>query len=121
MTDKELSKLTNQRKMLMNTKTAIEQMDNKECKELFGIAKDKALSNTENALERVELQLFRANHPLTGVDKTILEIAMKNIIAVEERGSLETRRCDCEDFFEVGVWELEKALKEAYEAGRKSK
>ena len=121
MTDKELSKATDQRKMLMNTKAAIEQMNNKECMDLFGIPKEKALNNTEKALEKIEQQLFRANHPLTGVDKTILEIAMKNIIAIEERGSLETRRSDSEDFFEVGVWELERALKEAYEAGRKSK
>ena len=121
MTDKELTKLTSQRKMLMNTKTALEQMSSEECVELFGIAKKNALKNTENALERIKQQLFRANYPLTGIDKIILEIAMKNIIAIEERGSLETCRCDCEDFFEEGVWELEKALKEAYEAGRKSK
>jgi len=40
---------------------------------------------------------------------------------VQERGDLEARHCDSEDFIEGSVWGLEAALKDAYEAGRKSK
>ena len=53
--------------------------------------------------------------------KQITEIAAKHLITVQERGDLETRHCDSEDFIEVSVWGLEAALKDAYEAGRKSK
>jgi hypothetical protein len=34
--------------------------------------------------------------------------------------TLETRRMDGLDFHEVAVWQLEKALRAAYEAGRES-
>jgi len=40
---------------------------------------------------------------------------------VQERGGLEARQCDSEDFIEVSVWGLEAALKDAYESGRNSK
>ena len=53
------------------------------------------------------------------INKLINGIAAKHLIAVEERGGLETRHS--EDFIEVSVWGLEAALKEAYEAGRKAK
>ena len=54
-------------------------------------------------------------------DKQITEIAAKHLIAVQERGDLETRRSDSEDFIEVSVWSLKAALEEAYEAGRRAK
>ena len=57
---------------------------------------------------------------MNNTDKQITEIAAKHLIAVEERGGLETRHSDSEDFIEVPVWGLEAALKEAYEAGRKA-
>ena len=47
-----------------------------------------------------------------------LEIAKKNLYAVEERGDLETRNWDGADFFEVSVWGLKKALEEAYLLGK---
>ena len=59
--------------------------------------------------------------PLTGIDKQLYDIAAKHMIAVQERGDLEARHCDSEDFIEIPVWGLEAALKDAYEAGRKSK
>ena len=43
------------------------------------------------------------------------------VISVEQRGDLETRMRDDDDFFEVAVWEIKAALTAAYEAGRKSK
>lgn len=49
----------------------------------------------------------------------LLKIAKKNFSAVEERGNLETRDNDYEDFFEVSVWGLKKALEEAYKLGYK--
>lgn len=53
--------------------------------------------------------------------KMLYEIAAKWLISVENRGDLEMRSSDSEDFIEVSVAGLEAALKEAYEAGRKSK
>lgn len=58
---------------------------------------------------------------MTKAEKKIQEIAKKEILAIESRGDLETRRSDGEDFFEVAVWELKKALLEAYNAGKNSK
>ncbi len=53
------------------------------------------------------------------MDAKLLKIAKNYFPAVEERGSLETRDNDHEDFFEVSVWSLKAALKEAYKAGMK--
>ena len=49
----------------------------------------------------------------------LTRIAIKHFGAVEERGSLNTRDNDQEDFFEVSVWGLKDALVEAYNAGKK--
>lgn len=49
----------------------------------------------------------------------LLEIAKKHFYPVEERGTLETRDNDHEDFFEVSVWSLKAALEEAYKLGKK--
>lgn len=53
--------------------------------------------------------------------KEVTKIAINNIFAIEERGDLETKRSDDLDFFEVSIWELKKALIEAYKAGMSSK
>ena len=53
--------------------------------------------------------------------KALLDIAKRLMVEVENRGDLEARGCDSEDFIEVSVWGLEAALKDAYEAGCKSK
>ena len=55
------------------------------------------------------------------LSKMLYEIAAKWLISVENRRGLEMRSSDSEDFIEVSVAGLEAALKEAYEAGRKSK
>ena len=40
--------------------------------------------------------------------KELLEIAKKAIYAIEERGSLEAKGNDSEDFIETSVWSLPK-------------
>ena len=121
MTKKEMKAAVDKLKMLQNSKAALEQMTDADCLELFGVSRAKALANTNTALAKTEQDIFRAEHPLTGIDKTLFEIAAKHLITVQERGDLEARHCDSEDFIEVSVWGLEAALKDAYEAGRKSK
>lgn len=53
--------------------------------------------------------------------KAITEIAIKNLFAIEERGDLETRNNDEEDFLGVAIWSLKDALIEAYKLGKNSK
>lgn len=53
--------------------------------------------------------------------KELLEIAKKAIYAIEERGSLEAKGSDSEDFIETSVWSLAEALKEAYLFGKANK
>lgn len=52
------------------------------------------------------------------IEKTLLAIAKKNNWEVEERGDLETRHSDQDDFIEVSVWGLKTMLEEAYAAGK---
>ncbi len=109
-------------KMLENSRAATEQMTDEECAEIYGIPKDTCLTNIKNALSKAKTELQEAHlDSLTGVDKVITGIAISNIISVENRGDLETRMRDDDDFFEVAVWEIKAALTAAYEAGRKSK
>ena len=53
--------------------------------------------------------------------KAIAELAIKHILALENRGDLETQKSDEHDFFEVSVWELREALEAAYELGKASR
>ena len=121
MTKKEMKAAVDKLKMLQNGKAALERMTETDCLELFGISRAQALANTNAALAKTELDIFRAEHPLTDIDKKLFDIAAKHLITVQERGELEARHCDSEDFIEIPVWGLEAALKDAYEAGRKSK
>lgn len=50
-------------------------------------------------------------------EQTLLEIARKHLLH-DPKGTLESRKRDCLDFHEVGVWGIKAALLEAYEAGR---
>ena len=50
--------------------------------------------------------------------KALLEIAKRLMAAVDSRGDLEERGCDSEDFIEVPVWGIQKAMEEAYLLGR---
>lgn len=51
--------------------------------------------------------------------KQLIEIAKKNSYSIEERGDLETRNSDSEDFIEMSVWSIKAMLEEAYELGKK--
>ena len=121
MTKKKLNEIKTTLNFLRNGRAATEQMTEEACLEVYGISRAQALKNMDSAIAKYERELERAEHPLTGIDKKVYEIAAKHLIEVAERGDLETHHSDREDFFEVSVWALEAALKEAYEAGRKCK
>ena len=53
--------------------------------------------------------------------KALLEIAKRLMASVDSRGDLEERGNDGEDFIEVPVWGLQKAMEEAYLLGRAEK
>ena len=48
----------------------------------------------------------------------LLEIAKRLMYEVDARGGLEERGNDCEDYIEVPVWGIKKALEEAYLLGK---
>lgn len=54
------------------------------------------------------------------IDKQLLEIAKRNSHAIENRGDLEKRNTDAEDFLDISVWSLKKMLEETYELGKQS-
>ena len=51
-------------------------------------------------------------------EKALLEIAKRLIASVDSRGNLEEHGCDSEDFIEVPVWGIQKAMEEAYLLGK---
>lgn len=53
--------------------------------------------------------------------EALLEIAKRLIASVDSRGDLEERGCDSEDFIEVPVWGIQKAMEEAYLLGNAEK
>ena len=53
--------------------------------------------------------------------KALLEIAKRLMASVDSRGDLEERGCDSEDFIEVPVWGIQKAMEEAYLMGKAEK
>ena len=73
------------------------------------------------AAAMITLHIIAGGYTVIAIDKKLFEIAAKHMVTVQERGDLEARHCDSEDFIEIPVWGLEAALKDAYEAGRKSK
>lgn len=52
--------------------------------------------------------------------KALLEIAKRLMAAVDSRGDLEEHGCDSEDFIEVPVWAIQKAMEEAYLLGKEN-
>ena len=121
MTQKKMSEIKKTLEFLRNGRAATGQMTEETCLEVYGISRAQALTNMDSSIAKYERELERAEHPLTGIDKKLFEIAAKHMVAVQERGDLKARHCDSEDFIEVPIWGLEAALKDAYEAGRKSK
>lgn len=62
------------------------------------------------------------NKKLTKAEaKKLLAIAKKHSYSIEERGDLEQRWNDSEDFIEMAVWNIEAMLEEAYRLGQASK
>lgn len=59
-----------------------------------------------------------ANKELKKENLQLLEIAKKHSYAVENRGDLEKRNNDSEDFLDISVWSLKEMLREAYELGK---
>lgn len=53
------------------------------------------------------------------IEDSLLKIAKEYSTEIEERGDLETRMDDSEDFLEISVWGLKKMLEEAYKLGLK--
>lgn len=51
-------------------------------------------------------------------EKTLLEIAKRLMASVDSRGDLAEHGCDSEDFIEVPVWGIQKAMEEAYLLGK---
>lgn len=51
-------------------------------------------------------------------EKALLEIAKRLMASVDSRGDLEEHGCNSEDFIEVPVWGIQKAMEEAYLLGR---
>jgi hypothetical protein len=121
MTQKKLNEIKTTLNFLRNGRAATEQMGLEDCLSIYGISKAQALKNMDTAIAKYEREIEKAEHPLKGIDKKVYEIAAKHLTAAAERGDLETRHSDREDFIEIPVWGLEAALKEAYEAGRRSK
>lgn len=50
--------------------------------------------------------------------KSLVRIARNTMVAMEDRTDLEKHWNNEEDFLDIAVWELEKALIEAYELGK---
>lgn len=53
--------------------------------------------------------------------EALLEIAKRLMASVDSRGDLEELGCDSEDFIEVPVWGIQKAMEEAYLLGKASR
>lgn len=50
--------------------------------------------------------------------KALVKIARNTMVAMKDRTDLEKHWNNEEDFLDIAVWELEKALIEAYELGK---
>ena len=54
----------------------------------------------------------------TPLEDELTKIANEHIIDLKDRKHLKSLYSDHDDFFEISVWELEAALKAAYELGK---
>ncbi len=50
--------------------------------------------------------------------RKVLTIAKRVVYGIKERGDLEQRFIDSEDFIEIAVWTLREAMEEAYARGK---
>ena len=121
MTQKKLNEIKATLEFLKNGRDATAKMSDEDCRAVYGIPKATALQNMDAAIAKHEAELESEGQLLMGIDRKLYEAASKNIHAVAGRGDLEPHMRDDHDFFEVSIWELEAALKDAYEAGKASK
>ena len=117
MNMRDLQAIQSKLKMFQDGRTVTEKMSDAECLKLYGISKEQVLKNISSTINETEKDLYRAEHPLSETDKMLALIAKGHFTAVAERGDLETHHNNHEDFFEVSVWDLKAALKEAHSAG----
>lgn len=54
----------------------------------------------------------------SNVDRKLVAIAKKYLVDMQDRSDLKAHNSDSEDFLDVAVWELESALRAAYELGK---
>ena len=54
----------------------------------------------------------------SNVDRKLVAIAKKYLVDMQDRSDLKAHNSDSEDFLNVAVWELESALRAAYELGK---
>ena len=52
------------------------------------------------------------------VDRKLVAIAKTSLVGMQGRSDLTAHNSDSEDFIDVAVWELESALRAAYELGK---
>ena len=121
MTQNRMNEIKKTLEFLRNGRDATAQMTDADCRTIYGIPKTTALKNMDAAIAKHEAELDREGQLLKGIDRKLYEAASRNIQAMQGRGDLEPHMSDDADFFEVSIWELKAALKDAYEAGRKSK
>lgn len=55
------------------------------------------------------------------IKKALEQIAIEESCTIEDRGGLDTRNIDSEDFVEIAVWTIRDMLKRAYELGKASR
>jgi len=73
---------------------------------------------TDFCIEKAKQELGWCDLSISDKEKAkIFAVAAPKIIGLPERGSLETKHNDDEDFMVVSVWELDAALEEAYRLG----
>lgn len=54
----------------------------------------------------------------SNVDRKLVAIAKKYLVDMQDHSDLKAHNSDSEDFLDVAVWELESALRAAYELGK---
>lgn len=54
----------------------------------------------------------------SNIDRKLVAIAKKYLVDMQDRSDLKAHNSDSEDFLDVAVWELESALRAAYELGK---
>ena len=81
------------------------------------------LEKGEGKFRKGAKKMARKTEKIIKIDRLMYKIAKKNVTGISEnadRKDLKQMWSDDWDFFDIAVWELESALKEAYELGKAS-